>query len=229
MVRKHMTATMKKSQEIVDRLRAAGASFHANDNIADYLEAGDLECLEVEVRDRIDEVLRALVIDVENDPNTEETARRMAKLFLREVFAGRYVPCPKATDFPNERGYDGLIVIGPLQVRSTCSHHFAPILGHCWIGVVPGERVIGISKYSRIADWVLSRPQIQEEAAVQLADRIEELTRPAGLAVHIDAVHSCMTWRGVKETESSMTTTVLRGVLRDDAEFRREFFARLTR
>ena len=89
--------------------------------------------------------------------------------------------------------------------------------------------MIGISKYSRIADWVLSRPQIQEEAAVQLADRIEELTRLAGLAVHIDAVHSCMTWRGVKETESSMTTTVLRGVLRDDAEFRREFFARLTR
>ena len=132
------------------------------------------------MRGRVTDLLSSLVIDVENDPNTAETAGRIAKMFVREVFSGRYEPCPEATDFPNDRGFEDMITVGPFAVRSTCSHHFAPILGRCWVGIVPGERVIGISKYARLSEWVLKRPQIQEEAAVQLADLLEERRSRAG-------------------------------------------------
>lgn len=217
---------MTPSEKIKARLLASGAPFRANDNISDALEPGDIARLEDEVRGRVTDLLSSLVIDVENDPNTAETAGRIAKMFVREVFSGRYEPCPEATDFPNDRGFEDMITVGPFAVRSTCSHHFAPILGRCWVGIVPGERVIGISKYARLSEWVLKRPQIQEEAAVQLADLLEEKTKPRGLAVMIDAAHSCMSWRGVKETQSRMGTTVWRGVFREDASLRAEFQSR---
>lgn len=218
---------MTISEQIKERLEKEGLSYRANDNISAVLEKGDRALLEDEVRGRVLDLLHSLVIDVENDPNTEQTAHRIAKMFMREVFVGRYEPCPEATNFPNERGFEDMIIVGPFSVRSTCSHHFAPILGRCWVGIVPGERVIGISKYARLAEWILNRPQIQEEAAVQLADLLEEKTRPAGLAVMIDAAHSCMSWRGVKEKESTMTTSVWRGVFRTDASLRAEFLARI--
>lgn len=218
---------MTISEQIKERLEKEGLSYRANDNISAVLEKGDRALLEDEVRGRVLDLLHSLVIDVENDPNTEQTAHRIAKMFMREVFVGRYEPCPEATNFPNERGFEDMITVGPFSVRSTCSHHFAPILGRCWVGIVPGERVIGISKYARLAEWILNRPQIQEEAAVQLADLLEEKTRPAGLAVMIDAAHSCMSWRGVKEKESTMTTSVWRGVFRTDASLRTEFLARI--
>lgn len=218
---------MTISEQIKERLEKEGLSYRANDNISAVLEKGDRALLEDEVRGRVLDLLHSLVIDVENDPNTEQTAHRIAKMFMREVFVGRYEPCPEATNFPNERGFEDMITVGPFSVRSTCSHHFAPILGRCWVGIVPGERVIGISKYARLAEWILNRPQIQEEAAVQLADLLEEKTRPPGLAVMIDAAHSCMSWRGVKEKESTMTTSVWRGVFRTDASLRAEFLARI--
>lgn len=218
---------MTISEQIKERLEKEGLSYRANDNISAVLEKGDRALLEDEVRGRVLDLLHSLVIDVENDPNTEQTAHRIAKMFMREVFVGRYEPCPEATNFPNERGFEDMITVGPFSVRSTCSHHFAPILGRCWVGIVPGERVIGISKYARLAEWILNRPQIQEEAAVQLADLLEEKTRPAGLAVMIDAAHSCMSWRGVKEKESTMSTSVWRGVFRTDASLRAEFLARI--
>lgn len=228
-MRAHRDYNMNISERIKARLEKAGLPYRANDNISAVLEPGDTAELEGEVRERIEALLKSLVIDVERDPNTEETAARIAKMFVREVFAGRYEPCPEATDFPNDRGFEDMITVGPFAVRSTCSHHFAPILGRCWVGIVPGERVIGISKYARLAEWVLKRPQIQEEAAVQLADLLEAKTRPAGLAVMIDAQHSCMSWRGVKETESRMGTNVWRGVFRTDASLRQEFLTRISK
>lgn len=220
---------MTVSELIRARILEAGLPFRANDNISAVLKPGDVAQLESEVQSRVVDLLHALVIDVENDPNTRETASRIAKMFVREIFSGRYEPCPVVKDFPNERSFEDLITVGPFSVRSTCSHHFAPILGRCWVGIVPGKRVIGISKYARLAEWILRRPQIQEEAAVQLADLLEEKTSPCGLAVVIDACHSCMSWRGVKENESRMGTNVWRGVFRTDAALRQEFLMRISK
>jgi GTP cyclohydrolase I len=148
----------------------------------------------------------------------------MAKMYLREVFAGRYEQFPKLTDFPNHKKLDELYAVGPITVRSACSHHLCPIEGELWIGVVPGARVIGLSKFSRIARWVMARPQIQEEAIVQLADLLEEKIKPRGLAVVLRARHSCMTWRGVRESSTTMTTSVVRGILKESPASRDEFF-----
>ena len=211
------------SAQVAGRLRARGVPFRANDNIAPYLEPGELDGIQAEVEDRMTGVLGSLVIDVENDHNTRDTARRIAKMFVREVFAGRYEAMPQATEFPNEKRLGDILVVGPMTVRSTCSHHFAPILGHAWVGVISGEKVLGVSKFSRLFSWFASRPQIQEELAVQVADCLEALLKPRGLAVVIKAMHSCMTWRGVKDSDSKMTTSVMRGLFMTSAEARQEF------
>jgi GTP cyclohydrolase I len=175
---------------------------------------------------RASHFLRGLVIDIDNDHNTKGTADRIAKMYLQEVFKGRYLPAPKVTDFPNAKGLDEVYTIGPITIRSACSHHFVPIIGRCWIGIIPGDRVIGISKFNRIVDWIASRPQIQEEMAMQIANYIEEQIQPKGLAVIIEATHMCMTWRGVKEPmESMMKNSIMRGVFRDKPEARAEFMA----
>lgn len=215
---------MSMSESIINRIRQDGGSFHANDNISKYLQPNEVEHLQVEVEEKVKALLQALVIDTENDHNTQETAKRIAKMYLKEVFAGRYDPQPKITDFPNAKSLDQVYTLGPITVRSACSHHMVPITGRCWIGILPSDRVIGISKFVRLANWVLARPQIQEEATVQLADIIEELIKPKGLAVVIEATHQCMTWRGVKESETRMNTSVMRGAFRDEAETRAEFF-----
>lgn len=215
---------MSMSESIINRIRQDGRSFHANDNISKYLQAGEIEHLQGEVEEKVKALLQALVIDTENDHNTQETAKRIAKMYLKEVFAGRYDAQPKITDFPNAKSLDQVYTLGPITVRSACSHHMVPITGRCWIGILPSDRVIGISKFVRLANWVLARPQIQEEATVQLADIIEELIKPKGLAVVIEATHQCMTWRGVKESETKMNTSVMRGAFRDEAETRAEFF-----
>lgn len=215
---------MSMSESIINRIRQDGGSFHANDNISKYLQPNEIEHLQVEVEEKVKALLQALVIDTENDHNTQETAKRIAKMYFREVFAGRYDPQPKITDFPNAKSLDQVYTLGPITVRSACSHHMVPITGRCWIGILPSDRVIGISKFVRLANWVLARPQIQEEATVQLADIIEELIKPKGLAVVIEATHQCMTWRGVKESETRMNTSVMRGAFRDEAETRAEFF-----
>ena len=217
-------AALPVSQRIRARLQQSGTSFFANDNIADHIGEGEMEQLEVEVADRVRELLRSLVIDIDNDHNTEETAERVARMYLQEVFKGRYLQQPKVASFPNVKQLDEIYTVGPISVRSACSHHLVPILGTCWIGIKPGSRVIGLSKFSRVADWVFSRPHIQEEAVMILADEIERLCEPQGLAILLKAQHYCMKWRGVKEPQASMINSVVRGDFRHDPSLKQEFF-----
>lgn len=212
------------------RIRAAGARFHANDNISAFIEEGELEALQAEVAARMGEVLRALVIDTESDHNTQETARRVAKMYLREVFSGRYLPAPPVTEFPNVRRLNELMIVGPVTVRSACSHHLCPIIGRVWVGVMPNEHsaLIGLSKYARLVEWVMTRPQIQEEAVMQLADLLQDKMQPDGLAIVMEADHYCMQWRGVKDMDSKMTNSVMRGAFLTNATLRREFLSLLT-
>ncbi len=219
------------SVQIRDRLRAARKRFHANDNIAEFIEPGEMDALLDEVEVKMTGVLESLVIDIENDHNTDKTARRVAKMYLNEVFRGRYVAPPPLTEFPNAERLNELMIVGPITVRSACSHHFCPIIGKLWIGVMPNEHtnVIGLSKYARLAEWIMSRPQIQEEAVVQLADLIQEKTRPDGLALVVEAEHFCMAWRGVKEMDSKMINSVMRGAFLKNSSLRREFLALLPR
>jgi len=215
------------SVKIREKLKASNKRFHANDNIAEFLDPGDLEKMLDEVEIKFKTVLDSLVIDTENDHNTGKTARRVAKMFLTEVFKGRYVAPPLITEFPNAENLNELLIVGPITVRSACSHHFCPVIGKIWIGVLPNKKtnVIGLSKYARLTDWVMSRPQIQEEAIIQLADLIQSKTIPDGLAIVMEASHFCMSWRGVKENDSKMLNSVMRGAFLNDASLRREFLS----
>lgn len=215
------------SVKIRERVLAARKRCHANDNIADFIEPGELELLLDEVEAKMKGVLGSLVIDTEHDHNTDDTARRVAKMYIKEVFQGRYVKAPTITEFPNAEHLNELMIVGPITVRSACSHHFCPIMGKIWIGVLPNEHtnVIGLSKYARLAEWVMGRPQIQEEAVVQLADLIQQKTQPDGLAIVMEATHFCMGWRGVKDVDSKMINSVMRGSFLKDANLRREFLS----
>ena len=219
------------SEVIRERIRAAGQRFHANDNIAEFIRSDlEREALQKEVAERVQALLESLVIDTTNDHNTQDTARRVAKMYLREVFRGRFEAMPKVTEFPNVERLSELLVVGPITVRSACSHHLCPILGKIWIGVLPNAQsnLIGLSKYARVADWVMSRPQIQEEAVKMLADKLETLLNPDGLAVVMEADHFCMHWRGVKD-ESSMTSSIMRGSFLKSDALRREFLSLIRR
>ncbi|SBV38459.1 GTP cyclohydrolase I type 1 [Phage NCTB] len=210
---------------IRERIQDAKGSFHANDNISEFIEPGELDLLQLELERKMQGVLETMVIDTENDHNTNETAKRVAKMYLRELYAGRYVPKPRVTEFPNAKDLDEMYTVGPVDVKSTCSHHLVPIYGKAWIGVIPGEKVIGLSKFNRITSWIMGRPHIQEEAVQILANEIEELIKPKGLAIVVKATHMCMTMRGVHAHEnSSMVTTVVRGALKDSPSARQEFF-----
>jgi GTP cyclohydrolase I len=219
------------SVKIRERLLAARKRFHSNDNIAEFVQPGELERLLDEVEVKMRGVLQSLVIDTDNDHNTSDTARRVAKMFLQEVFRGRYVQAPTITEFPNAEHLNELMIVGPITVRSACSHHFCPVIGKIWIGVLPNEHtnVIGLSKYARLAEWVMGRPQIQEEAVVQLADLIQEKTQPDGLALVMEASHYCMAWRGVKDMDSLMINSVMRGAFLKDPHLRREFLSLIPR
>ncbi len=216
---------------IRERIKASKKRFNANDNIADFIAPGDLEKLLDEVEVKMQGVLDSLVIDTATDHNTNNTARRVAKMYLNEVFKGRYVSAPTITEFPNAEHLNELMIVGPITVRSACSHHFCPVIGRVWIGVMPNEHtnVIGLSKYARLAEWVMSRPQIQEEAVVQFADLIQQKTQPDGLAIVMEASHYCMGWRGVKDMDSKMINSVMRGSFLKDANLRREFLALIPR
>lgn len=215
------------SSKIKGRLAAARQRFHANDNIAAFLEPGDLDSLLDEVTTKMQGVLESMVIDTEHDHNTQNTARRVAKMYLNEVFKGRYVPPPNITEFPNAEHLNELMIVGPITVRSACSHHFCPVIGQVWIGIMPNQHtnVIGLSKYARLAEWIMGRPQIQEEAVVQLADLVQDKTKPDGLAVVMQASHFCMGWRGVKDLDSKMINSVMRGVFLTNPNLRREFLS----
>jgi GTP cyclohydrolase I len=209
------------------RIAAAKQRFHANDNIAEFMQPGDLEALITEVEGKFKGVLDSLVIDTESDHNTQDTARRVAKMYLTEVFRGRYMAAPPVTEFPNAERLNELMIVGPVTVRSACSHHFCPIMGRLWIGIMPNEHsnLIGLSKYARLAEWVMSRPQIQEEAITQMAELLMTKVSPDGLAVVMEADHFCMHWRGVRDSGAKMINSVMRGSFLKNAPLRREFLS----
>ena len=215
------------SARIRGRIKRARQRFNANDNIAAFLEPGDLDHLLDEVAGKMQGVLESLVIDTETDHNTQDTARRVAKMYLNEVFRGRYAAAPTVTEFPNASFLNELMIVGPITIRSACSHHFCPIMGRLWIGVMPNEHsnLIGLSKYARLAEWIMSRPQIQEEAITQLAELLMNKVTPDGLAVVMEADHFCMHWRGVKDSATKMVNSVMRGSFLRDATLRREFLS----
>ena len=217
---------MPKAIETIIRKRIAkdGGKFFCNDNISKYIQnESELYWIERDVEMKVEELLQCLIIDTENDHNTQETAKRMAKMFIHEIFRGRYREQPKITTFPNATNYDQLYITGPISIRSTCAHHFQNIVGKAYVGVFPGKEVIGLSKFNRLIHWIAERPQIQEEMTMQIADAVEEVTSADGVAIVVRAEHMCMTHRGVKEHESDMTTSVMRGSFRNDPELKKEF------
>ncbi len=223
----------KSADPVSARIRArivkAKRRFHANDNISAFIEPGELEALQAEVEGKLRGVLESLVIDTVSDHNTQDTAKRVAKMYLNEVFHGRYHPAPPVTEFPNAAMLNELMIVGPITVRSACSHHLCPIMGRLWIGLMPNEHsnLIGLSKYSRLAEWIMSRPQIQEEAITQMAELLIDKVRPDGLAVVMEADHFCMHWRGVRDNETKMINSVMRGSFLKDPALRREFLSLL--
>ena len=224
-------STVPLSDRIRSRLERANHRYNANDNISSFLKAGEVDELLLEVAAKMAEVLKSLVIDTETDHNTQETAHRVAKMYLSEIFKGRYQPMPAVTEFPNVEQLNELLIVGPITVRSACSHHLCPIIGKVWIGIMPNghSNLIGLSKYARICDWVMSRPQIQEEAVTQLANILQDKVKPDGLAIVIEADHFCMHWRGVKDVDARMTNSVMRGSFLKDPNLRREFLSLLTK
>ena len=219
------------SQVIRERIQAAGSRFHANDNRSEFIHSDEeRRKLRREVETCVEAMLRSLVIDTSSDHNTQDTARRVAKMYLEEVFSGRYDPAPATTEFPNIEKLNELMVVGPIATRSACSHHLCPIMGKTWIGVLPNadSNLIGVSKFVRLTDWIMSRPQIQEEAVKTLADELERKIAPDGLAVVMKADHFCMHWRGVKD-KSKMISSVMRGSFLRDPSLRREFLGLIGR
>jgi GTP cyclohydrolase I len=220
------------SVKIRERIKAARKRFNANDNIADFIEPGDLEKMLDEVTVKMQGVLDSLVIDTDNDHNTSRhRTPRGQDVCERGVQRSLRARVPSITEFPNAEHLNELMIVGPITVRSACSHHFCPVIGKIWIGVMPNERtnVIGLSKYARIAEWIMNRPQIQEEAVIQLADLIQEKTQPDGLAIVMEASHFCMAWRGVKDMDSKMINSVMRGAFLKDPNLRREFLSLIPR
>jgi GTP cyclohydrolase IA len=224
---KRESATGQVSERIRRRLQRLGRRFHANDNIADVIESGEIDELINEVATRMQGVLESLVIDTRSDHNTQDTARRVAKMYVTEVFRGRFFAAPTVTEFPNAERLNELMIVGPIKVRSTCSHHFCPIIGRVWIGLMPNEHsnLIGLSKYVRLTDWIMTRPQIQEEAITQIAELLMTKVNPDGLAIVMEADHFCMHWRGVKDDTAKMINSVMRGSFLKDHTLRREFLS----
>jgi len=216
------------SESILDYLKKSNINYFANDNISKYIDERDLPEIEAEVAEAFEGVLKALIINTEDDHNTKDTAERVAKMYVQEIFKGRYIDPPKVTAFPNVKQYDQIYMSGPMSINSTCAHHFQPITGNAYVGIFPGEKVIGLSKFNRMVDWIASRPQIQEEMTEQIADMIEKETEAKGVAVIVKAEHFCMTARGVKEHESDMVTSVVRGIFRDEPAIKAEFFSLLS-
>ena len=211
------------SNIIRHRIKSANTRFNSNDNIAQFIYDGELELLVDEVTEKFQGVLDSLVIDTENDHNTKDTARRVAKMFVCETFSGRYRARPKITSFPN-MGYKSLYTTGPITIRSVCAHHFQNIVGNCWVGVIPEEKVIGLSKFNRLVHHICERPQIQEEMTTQIASALQEYAETQNIAVVVKAEHFCMSQRGVKEHDSDMSTAIMLGAFEKDPALKAEFY-----
>lgn len=214
---------MSISDEIRERIKKAGKPFNSNDNISEFVNDLEINLLVKEVADKVQDVLKSLVIDTENDHNTRETANRVAKMYVKEIFNGRYVSAPDITAFPN-LGYKSLYTTGPISVRSTCAHHMMPIVGSCWVGIVPEQKVIGLSKFNRIVHHLCERPQIQEELTLQIANALKEYAETSNIAVVVKAEHFCMSHRGVREHESDMSTAIMLGAFESDGSLKHEFY-----
>ena len=215
---------MKISKKIKERLDAAGARAWANDNISDYIEEGEKQKLIEEAMPAFESVLQSLVIDTETDPNSQDTARRMAKMYINEIMSGRYDPMPNPSSFPNyiEGGYEGMLVVRS-ELTSLCSHHHQTVKGVAYIGIIAGPKLLGLSKYSRIAQWVARRGTLQEELNVMIADKIQEITGTQHVGVYVQATHGCCENRGIMAHSSLTQTTVLRGAFKDEPDVRKEF------
>lgn len=201
----------------------AGNLLRANESFSGTLSTDDLADMEGLVAGCVTDMLAALRIAP--DHNTVGTPERVARMLVREVFAGRYEAPPELAKFPNVMGVDEMTAVGPIAVRSCCAHHLVPIIGQVWIGLIPSATLLGLSKLHRLTHWIMARPQIQEEAVSQLADVLEEATEPQGLAVAMKAKHFCCAWRGVRDEPSVMTTSVVRGLFKTDDKARAEFLS----
>lgn len=214
---------MEISKVIKERIKAKNKRFHCNDNISEFIQDGELDQLQQEVEGKLQEVMESLVIDTEHDHNTNDTARRVAKMYVKEIFGGRFQPTPRITSFPN-MGYKSLYTSGPISIRSTCAHHFQNIVGKAWIGIVPEDEVIGLSKFNRLVHHIAERPQIQEEMTTQIAQELVTFAKTPNVAVVVKAEHHCMTHRGVREHESDMTTAIMLGAFERDPALKQEFY-----
>jgi GTP cyclohydrolase IA len=220
---------MKKYQEIIERCKAADKRYWAGDNIARLLQSGDKEQLIDEATEAFETVLDTLIIDRHTDPNSKGTARRLAKMYFNEIMAGRYDYRPDATAFPNEpdditnEKYDGMLVIRS-ELKSICSHHHQPVTGVAYIGVIAADTLIGLSKYTRIAQWCARRGTLQEELCNDIAREIQQATGSKDVGVYIQADHGCCTNRGIMAHSSLTQTTVLKGAFKDDVGTKKEFF-----
>ena len=215
---------MKKSEEIIQRLQDSGDRYWAGDNISKHLQPGDKDALIEELTPKFEEVLDSLVIDRYNDPNSMDTGRRLAKMYINELMSGRYNPMPNATAFPNhvEDGYKGMLVVRS-EIKSMCSHHHQPVSGVAYIGIIAAETLIGLSKYTRIAQWCARRGTLQEELNNVIANEIQQATNSPNVGVYIQATHGCCENRGIAAHSSLTQTTVLRGAFGDDAGTKKEF------
>jgi GTP cyclohydrolase I len=216
---------MKTSEKIKQRLEDAGKRFWAGDNISEYIEQGEREELVAELHERFDSVLDSLVIDRENDPNSHDTGKRLAKMYVNELLRGRYYPAPDATSFPNEMEdrYEGMLVVRS-ELRSVCSHHHQPVTGVAYIGIIAADRLIGLSKYTRIAQWCSRRGTLQEELCNDIAKEIMKATGSKDVGVYIQATHGCCENRGIMAKSSLTQTTVLKGAFNADPGTKKEFF-----
>jgi GTP cyclohydrolase I len=212
------------SQVIRDSMRASGKRFWAGDNISDFVSEKDKQRLIDETTAAFEQVLDTLLIDREQDPNSQGTARRLAKMYFNEIMSGRYEPAPDATAFPNdsEDRYEGMLVVRS-ELRSMCSHHHQPVSGVAYIGIIAANRLIGLSKYTRIAQWCARRGTLQEELANDIAREIARATGSENIGVYIQAVHGCCENRGIMAHSSLTQTTVLKGAFKTDPATKKEF------
>ena len=215
---------MTKSKQIIARLEDAGIRYWAGDNISEVLHQGDKEQLIEEATLKFEEVLDSLVIDRHNDPNSKDTGRRLAKMYFNELMAGRYDPMPNATAFPNhvDDGYKGMLVVRS-EIKSMCSHHHQPVNGVAYIGIIAAEQLIGLSKYTRIAQWCARRGTLQEELNNVIANEIQKATGSSNVGVYVQATHGCCENRGIGAHSSLTQTTVLRGAFNEDMGTKKEF------
>ena len=215
---------MEISKKIKARLKEAGKRFWAGDNISDFIEEGEKQQLVDELTSKFEEVLQGLVIDTENDPNSNGTGKRLAKMYINELMAGRYEPIPAATAFPNDSAtpYEGMLVVRS-ELTSMCSHHHQIVRGVAYIGIIASEKLIGLSKYTRIAQWCAMRGTLQEELANDIVREIQKATGAEHLGVYVQATHGCVENRGVRAHSSLTQTTVLKGAFKEDAGTKKEF------